>query len=115
MLLAHGGGGRLMHNLIDQLFAPTFDQLESQHDGAVWLLGGVEDMQRFVDDVWRAPIDAEGGLGEWTAIEPGLPAARGHVHVTPVVRGRIYSLGGRITTADGRPGVTGDVRIGSFD
>ena len=85
------------------------------HGGAVWLLGGVEDMQRFVATVWRAPFDDEGGLGEWAAIEPGLPAARGHVHVTPAVRGHIYSVGGRITTPVGRPGVTGDVRIGAFE
>ena len=85
------------------------------HDGAVRLLGGVADMQRILASVWRAPVDAEGGIGEWTAIEPALPAARGHVHVTPVVRDRIYSVGGRITTADGRPGVTGDVRIGTLE
>ena len=81
----------------------------SVHGGAAWLLGGVEDMQRFVANVWRAPLDPEDGLGAWTAVEPGLPAARGHVHVTPVVNGRIYSIGGRLTS-----GVTGDVQIGTF-
>ena len=25
IMLAHGGGGRLMHQLIEQLFMPTFD------------------------------------------------------------------------------------------
>ncbi|MAS33836.1 MAG: hydrogenase expression/formation protein HypE [Anaerolineaceae bacterium] len=39
VLLAHGGGGRLMHSLIDKLYAPTFDHLEAQHDGAVLPLG----------------------------------------------------------------------------
>ncbi len=36
--LAHGGGGRLTHQLIDQLFRPAFDndKLETQHDGAVF-------------------------------------------------------------------------------
>jgi hydrogenase expression/formation protein HypE len=42
VLLAHGGGGRLMHNLIDKLFAPTFDHLEAQHDGAVLQLGDLK-------------------------------------------------------------------------
>lgn len=37
LLLAHGGGGRLMHDLIDQLFRPSFANaaLEARHDGAV--------------------------------------------------------------------------------
>jgi hydrogenase expression/formation protein HypE len=34
VLLAHGGGGKLMHQLIDRLFASTF-QLSVQHDSAV--------------------------------------------------------------------------------
>ncbi|TVR20868.1 MAG: hydrogenase expression/formation protein HypE [Anaerolineaceae bacterium] len=36
--LAHGGGGRLMHNLIDKLFAATFARqaVGAQHDGAVF-------------------------------------------------------------------------------
>ncbi len=34
--LAHGGGGRLMHNLIEKMFLPLFDNqlLETRHDGA---------------------------------------------------------------------------------
>ena len=36
VLLAHGGGGRLMHQLIDQMFLSVFGQPESgQHDAAV--------------------------------------------------------------------------------
>jgi hydrogenase expression/formation protein HypE len=34
ILLAHGGGGKLMHQLIDRMFAPTF-QFGVQHDSAV--------------------------------------------------------------------------------
>lgn len=35
--LAHGGGGRLTHQLIEKLFRPAFNnsELETQHDGAV--------------------------------------------------------------------------------
>ncbi|HWR82928.1 MAG TPA: hydrogenase expression/formation protein HypE [Candidatus Deferrimicrobium sp.] len=35
--LAHGGGGKLMHQLIDRLFIPSFDNqaLRAGHDGAV--------------------------------------------------------------------------------
>lgn len=34
VLLAHGGGGKLMHQLIDRMFAPTF-QFGVQHDATV--------------------------------------------------------------------------------
>jgi hydrogenase expression/formation protein HypE len=37
ILLAHGGGGRLMHQLLEKMFLPAFanPHLESRHDGAV--------------------------------------------------------------------------------
>ena len=37
VLLAHGGGGRLMHQLIDRIFVTAFKNphLETRHDGAV--------------------------------------------------------------------------------
>ncbi len=37
ILLAHGGGGKLMHQLIDKIFKAAFDNpaLETEHDGAV--------------------------------------------------------------------------------
>ncbi|MGV7221967.1 MAG: hydrogenase expression/formation protein HypE [Nitrospinales bacterium] len=36
--LAHGGGGKLTHQLIENIFQPAFDnpELETQHDGAVF-------------------------------------------------------------------------------
>jgi hydrogenase expression/formation protein HypE len=42
VLMAHGGGGKLMHNLIEKMFIQTFDNptLDSRHDGAVFSLGG---------------------------------------------------------------------------
>jgi hydrogenase expression/formation protein HypE len=43
VLLAHGGGGKLMHGLIERMIAPTFGNplLDERHDGAVFDLGGV--------------------------------------------------------------------------
>ncbi len=37
MLLAHGGGGQLMHQLIEKMFMPAFGnpRLDARHDGAV--------------------------------------------------------------------------------
>ena len=41
VLMAHGGGGKLMRNLISTMFTPTFDNnlLNSEHDGAVFQFG----------------------------------------------------------------------------
>ena len=38
VLLAHGGGGKLTHQLIEKMFIPAFDNsiLGSRHDGAVF-------------------------------------------------------------------------------
>jgi hydrogenase expression/formation protein HypE len=43
VLLAHGGGGRLTHMLIERMFLPAFDNptLEALHDGALLEVGGV--------------------------------------------------------------------------
>jgi hydrogenase expression/formation protein HypE len=42
VLMAHGGGGRLMHELIGKLFVPAFRNplLETQHDSSVFELDG---------------------------------------------------------------------------
>jgi hydrogenase expression/formation protein HypE len=42
VLLAHGGGGRLTHQLIEKMFLPTFRNpaLDARHDGAVVNLAG---------------------------------------------------------------------------
>ncbi len=42
VLLAHGGGGRLMHQLIQRMIVPAFKNpwLEQQHDASIFELGG---------------------------------------------------------------------------
>jgi len=42
IVLAHGGGGRLTHQLIEKIFIPAFsnDALEQRHDGAVLPING---------------------------------------------------------------------------
>jgi hydrogenase expression/formation protein HypE len=42
VLMAHGGGGRLMNQLIERMFAPAFGnaRLDEKHDGAVFEAGG---------------------------------------------------------------------------
>jgi hydrogenase expression/formation protein HypE len=41
VLMAHGGGGKLMHQLIGKMIAPTFQNalLAQQHDASVFTLG----------------------------------------------------------------------------
>jgi hypothetical protein len=85
------------------------------HDGYLWILGGVEDGNRFVDSVWRAQVAADGRVCDWQEVKPGLPIARGHVHNTPVLNGHLYSAGGRITPTAGEMNVvTGASHIGTF-
>src|ERR1700758_3567671 len=42
IVLAHGGGGRLTHQLIEKIFLPAFSNamLEQRHDGAVFPVNG---------------------------------------------------------------------------
>ena len=42
VLMAHGGGGKLMHQLIGKMFLPAFRNSlsESQHDASVFEVGG---------------------------------------------------------------------------
>jgi hydrogenase expression/formation protein HypE len=44
VLLAHGGGGKLTHQLIEKLFGPAFKNpyLDERHDGAVLNINGVK-------------------------------------------------------------------------
>lgn len=62
VLLAHGGGGRLMHQLIEKLFRPTFTNplLERQHDGAVIELNGTH-IAFTTDSYTVSPIFFPGG------------------------------------------------------
>jgi hypothetical protein len=78
---------------------------------ALWVVGGVEDNTTFSARVWRAPLSRSGVLGTWSEAQP-LPFGRGHVHQTPVIGGRVYSVGGRIAAAQGAPPVTDAVVVG---
>ena len=82
---------------------------------ALWMVGGVEDNARFSEIVWRAPLSRAGELGAWSQVVNPLPFGRGHVHVTPVIGGRVYSIGGRLAPQQGAPPVTGAVVVGSLN
>jgi hypothetical protein len=83
------------------------------HDGGLWVVGGVEDNTTFSPRVWRAPLSRSGTVGAWSEVH-SLPFGRGHVHQTPVIGGRVYSIGGRIAAQQGTPPVTAAVVVGVF-
>jgi N-acetylneuraminic acid mutarotase len=83
------------------------------HGDALWVVGGVEDNATFSQRVWRAPLSRAGAIGSWSEVQP-LPFGRGHVHVTPVIGGRVYSVGGRIAAQQGQSPVTDAVVVGSL-
>jgi hydrogenase expression/formation protein HypE len=66
VLLAHGGGGRLMHQLLEQIILPAFDSepLRARHDGAVIELGGAK-LAFATDGYVVSPLFFPGGdIGE---------------------------------------------------
>ena len=62
VLLAHGGGGKLTHQLIERVFAPTFSNpfLDQKHDGAVFNVGGAR-MAFTTDSYVVSPLFFPGG------------------------------------------------------
>jgi hydrogenase expression/formation protein HypE len=66
ILLAHGGGGTLSHQLLQKMIFPQFDNelLRTEHDGAVWEIDGVK-LAFSTDSYVVRPIFFPGGdIGE---------------------------------------------------
>ncbi len=62
VMLAHGGGGKLMHQLIEKMFGPAFQNplLDAKNDGAVFTLNGAK-MAFSTDTYVVKPIFFPGG------------------------------------------------------
>jgi hydrogenase expression/formation protein HypE len=62
VLLAHGGGGTLMHQLIRKIFAPTFasDNQQAEHDAARLTVGGTT-LAFTTDSFVVSPLEFPGG------------------------------------------------------
>ncbi len=62
VLLAHGGGGKLMHQLIGKMFLPAFSNpmLDQQHDASVFELGG-QQLAMTTDSYVVRPLFFPGG------------------------------------------------------
>lgn len=62
ILLAHGGGGKLMHSMIENMFLPLFDNplINSRHDGAVLEFGNSK-LAFTTDSYVVSPIFFPGG------------------------------------------------------
>ena len=63
VLLAHGGGGKLTHQLIGQVFGPAFanPMLDARHDGAVMVLPGGARFAFTTDSYVVKPLFFPGG------------------------------------------------------
>ena len=66
IVLAHGGGGRLTHQLIEKIFIPAFanEALEQRHDGAVVALNGAHVAFTTDSFVVRPLIFPGGNIGD---------------------------------------------------
>lgn len=85
--------------LVGELQAPPWTHGAEVLGDTLVLVGGGEGgagQERYVDRVRRAQLDEERNVGPFEDIALPLPVARAHVHQTPIVRGRIYSVGGRL-------------------
>ena len=63
ILLAHGGGGRLMHRLIDELIAPSLRGVgaDTSHDGAVLSAAMANNLAFTTDSYVVRPLEFAGG------------------------------------------------------
>ena len=85
--LAHGGGGRMMDRLLEDIIRPIFDneQLQRRHDGAVLDVDGRQGVDAWIEPLERAGIPAVGGelsrvhrprwLSVGMILEEGFPIA----------------------------------------
>src|ERR1700683_3903193 len=66
IVLAHGGGGRLTHQLIEKIFMPAFsnDALEQRHDSAIVSIRGSRPAFTTASFVVRPPIFPGGNIGD---------------------------------------------------
>lgn len=97
ILLAHGGGGKLMHQLIEKIFVPTFQnpQLDERHDGAVIDLG--ETKLAFTTDSYVVhPLFFPGG-------DIGALAVNGTVNDLAMCGARPLSLSAGFILEEGLP------------
>lgn len=83
-------GAWALHSLLPH---PVSTHSAFAYEESVYVVGGVADAYRFTDEVWRAPISEEAKFGGWSKAT-SLPETRAHVHVTPVLNGNVYSVGG---------------------
>lgn len=76
---------------------------------AVYIVGGLED-SAFSDKIRRATFNDDGTLSAFATMPGKLPAARGHVHQTPMWKTFIFSVGGK----DNNQTSLGTVDVGQF-
>jgi hypothetical protein len=77
---------------------------------AVYVVGGLEGLT-FSDKIRRATFNDDGTLSAFATLPDKLPAARGHVHQTPMWKTFLFSVGGK----DDSQSSLGTVDVGTFE
>ena len=97
VLLAHGGGGRLTHMLIERMFLPAFDNpaLETLHDGAILDVDGTR-LALSTDSFVVSPLFFPGG-------DIGLLAVHGTVNDLAMCGARPVCLSAGLILEEGLP------------
>ena len=97
VLLAHGGGGRLMHRLLEEVFFPAFDNpaLAARHDGA-FLQVGAERLAFSTDAYVVRPLFFPGG-------DIGTLAVNGTVNDLAMCGARPMALAAAFVLEEGLP------------
>jgi len=97
VLLAHGGGGRLMQQLIEQVFAPAFSNpaLDARHDAAIVLAGPVR-LAMTTDSYVVKPLFFPGG-------DIGSLAVNGTVNDLAMAGARPLALSAGFILEEGLP------------
>ncbi len=123
VLLAHGGGGRLMHMLLERLFFPALGS-SGDHDGALLEVGGVRlafTTDAFVVSPWRFPGGDIGSLAvHGTVNDLAACGARPLALATAFILEEGFPVesvwevarsAGEAATRVGVPVVTGDTKV----
>lgn len=97
ILLAHGGGGQLMHDLLERLILPAFDNplLASRHDSAVFDLGS-QRVAFTTDGYVVRPLEFPGG-------DIGTLAVNGTVNDLAMAAARPRVLSAALILEEGLP------------
>jgi hypothetical protein len=90
-----GGGAPAPFSVGGQLADPVATISAFELQGFLYTIGGLTEEDAYSARIARAPLQADGTLGDFADVGE-LPEARSHVHHTPYRDGRMYTMGGSV-------------------